>query len=95
MPVAIPIGRLTKKIQCQLIDWVRMPPSSSPTEPPADAVKPNTPIALACSRGSGNSVTIMPSITAEVMAPPMPWMNRAMTSISWFWASTARERGER
>jgi len=35
--VATPIGRLTKKIQCQLIDWVRTPPTSSPIEPPAEA----------------------------------------------------------
>ena len=35
--VAMPIGRLTKKIQCQLIAWVSTPPASSPTAPPADA----------------------------------------------------------
>ena len=29
-------------------------------------------IAFACSRGSGNIVTIMPSTTAEVIAPPTP-----------------------
>ena len=38
--VTIPIGMLTKKIQCQLIDWVRTPPASRPTEPPAEATKP-------------------------------------------------------
>ena len=81
--VSTPIGRLTKKIQCQLIAWVRTPPASRPIEPPADATKAYMPIALACSRGSGNSVTIMPRITAEVSAPPTPWMNRAITSTSW------------
>ena len=35
-----PIGTLTKKIQCQLIDCVSTPPASSPTEPPAEATKP-------------------------------------------------------
>ena len=85
--VAIPIGMFTKKIQCQLIDWVRTPPSSSPIEPPADATKPYTPIALACSAGSGNIVTIMPRITAEVSAPPMPCTKRAATSCSCVWAS--------
>ena len=38
--VAIPIGRLMKKIQCQLIDWVSTPPASRPTEPPAEATNP-------------------------------------------------------
>ena len=36
----MPIGRLIRKIQCQLIASVRMPPSSSPIEPPAEATKP-------------------------------------------------------
>jgi epsilon-lactone hydrolase len=26
----MPIGRFTKKIQCQLMAWVRMPPASDP-----------------------------------------------------------------
>ena len=33
--VATPIGRLTKKTQCQLRAWVSTPPASSPSEPPA------------------------------------------------------------
>ena len=56
-------------------------------EPPDDATKANTPIAFACSRGSGNIVTIMPSTQADVIAPPMPWMKRAPTSIPWLWAA--------
>jgi len=72
-----------KKIQCQLIACVSTPPASSPTEPPAEATKPYTPIALACSRGSGNIVTIIPSTTAEVIAPPAPCTKRAITSIAW------------
>ena len=85
--VAMPIGTLTKKIQCQLIAWVSTPPASSPIEPPAEATNAYTPIARACSPGSGNIVTIMPSTTAEVIAPPMPCTKRAMTSISWLCAS--------
>jgi len=38
--VTIAIGMFTKKIQCQLIDWVRTPPAKSPTEPPAEATNP-------------------------------------------------------
>jgi hypothetical protein len=83
----MPIGTLTKKIQCQLIDWVMTPPASSPIDPPAEATNAYTPIAFACSRGSGNIVTIIPRITAEVIAPPTPWMKRAATSTSWLWAA--------
>ena len=36
----MPIGTLTKKIQCQLIASVSAPPASSPIEPPADATNP-------------------------------------------------------
>src|SRR2546421_12693602 len=51
---AMPIGRLTKKIQCQLIAWVSRPPANSPIDPPAAATKLKTPIARTRSRGSGN-----------------------------------------
>ena len=71
------------KIQCQLIASVRTPPASSPIEPPAEATKPKTPIAFACCAGSGNIVTIIPRITAEASAPPMPCTKRAPISISW------------
>jgi hypothetical protein len=37
--VTTPIGRLIRKIQCQLIE-VSAPPASSPIEPPADATNP-------------------------------------------------------
>jgi hypothetical protein len=38
------------------------------------------PIAFAISRGCGNIVTIIPRITAELIAPPMPWTKRAAIS---------------
>ncbi len=82
-PVAIPMGMFTKKIQCQSIDCVITPPASRPTEPPAEATNAYTPIALACSRGSGNIVTIIPRITAEVIAPPTPWTKRAAINTVW------------
>ena len=81
-PVTMPIGTFTKKIQCQLIASVSTPPTRRPIEPPADATNPYTPIAFACSRGSVNIVTIIPSVTAEASAPPAPWTNRAAISIS-------------
>ena len=75
------------KIQCQLIASVSTPPASRPTEAPAEATNAYTPIAFACSRGSGNMVTIMPRITAEATAPPAPWTKRAAISIPWPWAT--------
>jgi hypothetical protein len=83
----MPIGTLMKKIQCQLMARVSTPPASRPTDPPAEATNAYTPIALACSRGFGNIVTIMPRITADVMAPPTPCRNRAPTSIHWLLAT--------
>ena len=82
----MPTGTLMKKIQCQLIASVRIPPARRPIDPPAEATNPYTPIALACSRGSGNIFTIIPRTTAEVSAPPAPCTNRAAMSISWFGA---------
>ena len=38
-------------------------------------------------RGSGNIVTIIPRMTAEVIAPPTPWTKRAMISIASFCAT--------
>ena len=56
-------------------------------EPPADATNPYTPMALACSRGSGNIVTIIPSVTADAAAPPAPCRKRAPISIAWLCAN--------
>jgi hypothetical protein len=39
MPVATPIGRLTKKIQCQLMASVSTPPASRPIDAPPAATK--------------------------------------------------------
>ena len=77
----MPIGTFTKKIQCQSMPCVRMPPASNPIEAPADATKEKTPIAFACSRGSVNIVMMIPRITLEVSAPPAPCSSRAPTSI--------------
>ena len=46
---AMPIGTLTKKIQCQSSASVSTPPASRPIEAPAEPTKPKTPIAFACS----------------------------------------------
>ena len=48
----IPIGTLTRKIQCQLSVSVRIRRATPPIDPPARRPKPKTPIALARSDGS-------------------------------------------
>ncbi len=77
---ARPIGTLTRKIQCQSSESVRTPPSTTPIEPPPEATKPKTPIALARSAGSVNRVIISDNDTAEAIAPPTPWTARAPMS---------------
>ena len=77
---ARPIGRLTRKIQCQLRLSVSTPPSNTPMLPPLAQTKPYTPIALARSAGSVNRFISKASATASTIAPPMPCTARAMTS---------------
>ncbi|CAM5612171.1 hypothetical protein SCYAM73S_03471 [Streptomyces cyaneofuscatus] len=77
---ARPIGRLMKKIQCQLRASVRTPPRTWPIEAPAAPVKENTAMARARSAGSVNRVTRMPRATAALIALPTPCTNRAAIS---------------
>lgn len=42
-------------------------------------------MALARSLACGNSVTTMPSVPAEVTAPPTPWTNRETSSVAGSW----------
>ena len=64
----MPIGTLTRKIQCQLSASVRIPPSRTPIVPPPAATNPKTPIAFARSVGSVKRVTMSESATAETIA---------------------------
>ncbi len=77
---AAPIGRLTRKIQCQLRKLVSTPPSSTPIDPPPEATKPKMPMALARSRASVNMFIVSDSDTADATAPPTPWTVRPATS---------------
>ena len=70
--VASPIGTLMKKIQCQLTAWVSTPPTSNPIEPPAEATKAYTLMAVTRWRGSGKRVTRMLSTIAAITAAPAP-----------------------
>ena len=78
---AAPIGRLTRKTQCQLSVSVRTPPSSTPMLPPAAITNPKKPIAFVRSIGSVKSIMISESATADTTAPPRPCTARAATSI--------------
>ena len=91
----MPIGMLTRKIQCQLSVSVRTPPSSTPIVPPPEATKPKTPIAFARSAGSVKSVIISESATAEATAPPTPCTARAAISMPCEVARPQHERGDR
>ena len=68
----MPIGTFTKKIDSQLSDWARMPPSSRPTAPPPAAIALQTPNALVRSGPSGKVVVMMLSAAGETSAPPRP-----------------------
>ncbi len=48
--------------------------------PPPAATKPKTPIAFARSPASVKRVMISESATAATIAPPKPWIARAVTS---------------
>ena len=78
--MAAPIGRLTKKTQCQLSASVSRPPTSRPSEPPATETNTYAPIARARAAASGNSVTMIARITDAWAAAPTPWSRRAAIS---------------
>ena len=52
-----------------------------PAEAPTAPTKENAPIARRCSSGWVNSRTIMPSVTDDAIAPPMPCTNLAAISV--------------
>ena len=74
----MPIGTFRKKIDCQLIPSTRAPPTSGPKATARPIVAPYTPMAVARSRPGLNSWATSASDTANITAPPMPWMAREM-----------------
>ena len=80
---AIPMGRLTRKIQFQANRSVSTPPRSTPAVPPPESTKPKMPIALARSAGSVKIVMISESATTDTMAPPKPCTALATTRNSF------------
>ena len=85
--VATPMGRLMKKIQCQLIHSVSRPPANRPIEPPPAMTNVKTLMACARSPGFGKPVTIKARITPAESAPPAPCTKRAITSSAELWAN--------
>src|SRR3954447_4998109 len=73
---AIPIGTLTKKIDCQLICSVSTPPTSGPMATAAPMVAPQMPNAVPRS-GPLNALAMSDSEVANIAAPPTPWRPRA------------------
>ena len=86
-PVATPIGRLTKKIQCQFSGC-----GQHAAEQQSERASGSGDEAVDADRfglipGRVNIVTIIPRITAEVIAPPTPWTKRAPISRPWLSAT--------
>src|SRR5437899_2152854 len=73
---AIPIGRLTKKIQRQDSVSVSRPPTIRPTAPPPAAIALQIPRALVRSLPSANVVVTIESAAGETRAAPSPWRAR-------------------
>ncbi len=91
--MARPIGRLTKKTQCQLSAWVRIPPASRPREPPATDTNTYALIARMRSLGIVNSVMMIARITEAWAAAPTPCRKRAAIERALARRDAAQERG--
>ena len=76
-----PIGTLTKKIHCQPMPAVMIPPMTGPTATAAPLTAPNTPNAMPRSRPR-KAWAIRASEVANIIAPPTPCTARARLSIS-------------
>ena len=78
---ATPIGTLTKKIHCQPMPVVMIPPTTGPTATAAPVTAPKTPKAIPRSR-PWKAWAISASEVANIIAPPTPCTARARLSIS-------------
>ncbi len=77
-----PIGTLTNSTHSQPAHSVSMPPSSTPTAPPAPASAPQMPSALLRSAPSVKVVVTIDSAAGATTAAPRPCTPRAMISHS-------------
>ncbi len=76
----MPTGTFTNRTDLQPKAAVRTPPASDPAAKPADKAATKTPSARFLARPSGNVAARIARAVADVMAAPMPWNPRAMTS---------------
>ena len=76
------IGMLAYRHQRQSRYSVKAPPASSPRAPPAAAMPPQIPNALARSFGSVNVTVSSDSAAGPSSAPNPPWRARATSSVS-------------
>ena len=82
----MPIGRLMKKIQCQLATSISQPPRIGPAIGPSSIGTPRTAITRPIRAGPAALVMIvMPSGIS--MPPPRPWKTRKVISEPMFQAS--------
>src|SRR5205823_8458826 len=75
-----PTGTLMKKIQDQLIELVRTPPSNTPAAPPLPETAPQRPSARFRSRPSLKVVVRIESAAGERRPPPSPCSARKTMS---------------
>ena len=80
----IPIGRLTKKTQCQLNVSVRKPPRPGPTRNAIPKTAPKRPWYLPRSAGVNRSPMTASAIGKRAPAP-RPWMPRKRISCHIVW----------
>ena len=77
----IPIGMLTRKIQCHERYWVRIPPIAGPAANPMELVAAITPRAVPSISG-GRYRMQSSGVTAAIIAAPIPWTSRAASRMS-------------
>ncbi len=77
----MPIGTLMKKTQRHEAHCTIMPPRTSPSDDPPMVTAVKMLRARTRSRPSGKPVTMAASTAGEAMAPPMPWIARAASSV--------------
>src|SRR3954466_11306188 len=81
----MPISRLTRNTQRQLVRSTSTPPSDGPVAAATAPVAPQ--IAVAVARlAAGNSGSISPSEVGTTIAPPTAWSTRAAINSSTFGA---------
>src|SRR5215469_6806564 len=77
------MGTLTKNTQRQDRYVVSTPPRTSPTAAPAMLTAAYTPMARLRGGPSGNVVVTRDRAAGATMAPPTPWIARAVSSQAW------------